>query len=153
MAKQLDNAHQKAVEALQDAYGRTQKTPDGLMCRMGRIDRAYQRMSTANGNKAKYEVAIKAMRDDAAAAFALADKLQATYARLCKIENIAADIDLPNCDCSYCWGEFTGSMNDEDWQRFIAFVGATDSVDRQTGRNAKSTAVNNRLGKAVAVHS
>jgi hypothetical protein len=120
----VDEARQKALEALQNAYGRTQATPDGMMCRMGRIDRAYQLKANANGNAHKYEAAIKVLRDDATASFANADKLMATYQRLCKSQNITATIDAPTCDCSYCKGEITGSMNHEDWERFTFEVGA-----------------------------
>lgn len=118
----VDEARQKAAAALQDAYGRTQATPDGSMCRMGRIDRAYQLKAGANGNAGKYQIAITKMQEEATAAFAEADKAMATYARLCKQQNIAADIDTPACDCAYCLGEFTGRMNHEDWQRFIDFL-------------------------------
>lgn len=121
----VDEARQDAIKALQDAYGRTQSTPDGMMCRMGRIDRAYQLRGRANGNGAKYDAAIKAMRDDAEAAFALADKATATYQRLCKSQNITANMDAPNCDCSYCQtGIVSGSMNDEEWKRFIEHFSA-----------------------------
>jgi len=120
----VDEARQKALEALQNAYGRTQATPDGMMCRMGRIDRAYQLKAGANGNAGKYQAAIVAMQNDATAAFADADKAMATYQRLCKSQNITANMDAPNCDCSYCKGEITGSMNHEDWERFTFEVGA-----------------------------
>jgi hypothetical protein len=95
-----------------------------MMCRMGRIDRAYQLKANANGNAHKYEAAIKVLRDDATASFVNADKLMATYQRLCKSQNIIATIEAPVCDCSYCKGEITGSMNHEDWERFTFEVGA-----------------------------
>lgn len=120
-----DEARQKALEALQDAYGRSQATPEGVMCRMGRIDRAYQLKARANGNAGKYQAAITVLKNDAQSAFVNADKLMATYQRLCKAQNITADIDTPTCDCSYCKGEITGSMNHEDWERFTDYVGAT----------------------------
>ena len=125
----LEEARHKALEALQDAYGRAQATPDGMMCRMGRIDRAYQLKARANGNAQKYEAAIKALQDDATASFANADKLMATYQRLCKSQNITASLDAPNCDCGYCKGEFTGRMNHEDWERFIVALGTTVRAD------------------------
>jgi len=125
----VDEARQKALESLQNAYGRTQVTPDGMMCRMGRIDRAYQLKAGANGNAGKYQAAIVAMQNDATAAFAEADKAMATYQRLCKSQNITANMDAPNCDCSYCKGEITGIMNHEDWERFTLDVGATVRTD------------------------
>lgn len=125
----VDEARQKALEALQNAYGRTQATPDGMMCRMGRIDRAYQLKASANGNASKYQAAIVAIQNDATAAFAEADKAMATYQRLCKSQNITANMDAPNCDCSYCKGEITGSMNHEDWERFTLDVGAAVRTD------------------------
>jgi len=125
----VDEARQKALEALQNAYGRTQATPDGMMCRMGRIDRAYQLKAGANGNAGKYQAAIVAMQNDATAAFADADKAMATYQRLCKSQNITANMDAPNCDCSYCKGEIAGSMNREDWERFTFDVGAAVRAD------------------------
>lgn len=125
---QLESARQKALEALQDAYGRSQATPDGTMCRMGRIDRAYRHKATANGNASKYQAAIVAMQNDANAAFAAADKAMATYQRLCKSQNITATVDAPACDCSYCKGEFTGRMNHEDWERFIVATSATVAI-------------------------
>lgn len=125
----VDEARQKALESLQNAYGHTQATPDGMMCRMGRIDRAYQLKASANGNAGKYQAAIVAMQNDATAAFAEADKAMATYQRLCKSQNITANMDAPNCDCSYCKGEFTGRMNHEDWERFIVALGATVRAD------------------------
>ena len=125
----VDEARQKALEALQNAYGRTQATPDGMMCRMGRIDRAYQLKAGANGNASKYQAAIVAMQNDATAAFAEADKAMATYQRLCKSQNITASLDAPNCDCGYCKGEFTGRMNHEDWERFIVALGTTVRAD------------------------
>lgn len=124
MANRVEQARQKTLEALLDAYGRSQATPEGMMCRMGRIDRAYQLKAGANGNAHKYEAAIKVLQGDATASFANADKLTATYARLCKQQNIPAIIDAPVCDCVYCKSEITGSMNHEDWERFIADVGA-----------------------------
>ena len=124
MANQLDSARQKALDALQDAYGRSQTTPDGMMCRLGRIDRAYQVKASANGNASKYQAAIAKLQDDAKTAFANADKLTATYARLCKQQNITANIDAPICDCPYCKSQITGSMNHEDWERFTVDVGA-----------------------------
>ena len=125
----VDEARQKALETLQNTYGRTQATPDGMMCRMGRIDRAYQLKAGANGNADKYHAAIVAMQNDATAAFADADKAMATYQRLCKSQNITANMDAPNCDCSYCKGEITGSMNHEDWERFIVALGTTVRAD------------------------
>lgn len=124
MANQLDSARQKALEALQDAYGRSQTTPDGMMCRLGRIDRAYQVKAGANGNAGKYQAAITVLQNDAQTAFANADKLTATYARLCKQQNITVNIEAPVCDCPYCKSEITGSMNHEDWERFTIDVGA-----------------------------
>lgn len=115
----IDETRQKAIEALQDAYGRSQKTPDGLMCRMGRIDRAYQLKASATGNAEKYKTAIAKMEQEATAAFDQADRVMATYTRLCKIEGVSNALDVSQCDCAYCLGEFTGRMNHEDWERFI----------------------------------
>jgi len=120
----LEEARHKALEALQDAYGRSQATPEGVMCRMGRIDRAYQLKARANGNAGKYQAAITVLKNDAQSAFVNADKLMATYQRLCKAQNIIATIEAPVCDCPYCKGEIRGSMNHEDWERFTADVGA-----------------------------
>lgn len=125
-SSRIDEARQKLLSALQDAYGRTQATPDGMMCRMGRIDRAYQLKEKAGDKAVKYEAAIKAMRDDAQTAFANADRMTATYQRSCKSQNITADTNIPTCDCSYCQtGLVSGTMNHEDWQRFIEFFGAS----------------------------
>lgn len=126
----IDEARQKTLQALQDAYGRTQATPDGMMCRMGRIDRAYQLKAKAGDKAAKYETAIKAMRDDAQTAFANADRLTAIYQRVCKSQNITADMNIPTCDCSYCQtGLTTGRMNHADWERFVTAFGATASAN------------------------
>lgn len=126
----IDEARQKTLDALQDAYGRTQATPDGMMCRMGRIDRACQLKAKAGDKATKYETAIKAMQDDARTAFANADRLTAIYQQVCKSQNITADMDISTCDCSYCQtGLTSGRMNHEDWQRFIEFFSATVSAN------------------------
>jgi len=87
-------------------------------------DRAYQLKARANGNAGKYQAAITVLKNDAQSAFVNADKLMATYQRLCKAQNIIATIEAPVCDCPYCKGEIRGSMNHEDWERFTFEVGA-----------------------------
>jgi hypothetical protein len=42
-----DQAYQQVAAAYTDAYGRTQETPAGIFCRLGRLDRAYD--IAANG--------------------------------------------------------------------------------------------------------
>ncbi len=94
-------AKQTAIEALMDAYGRTQVTPDGMYCRFGRIDRAYRMKAQKNGGE-KYQAAIKEMEDAATQAFAKADAAMASFVRLCKLDGLESDINAPVCDCPYC---------------------------------------------------
>jgi len=97
----IAEARQSAVDALMDAYGRTQTTPDGIYCRFGRIDRAYKMKAQKQGGE-KYQAAIKEMEDSANQAFAKADAAMASYARLRKMEGLENDLDAPSCDCPYC---------------------------------------------------
>lgn len=97
----LDEAKEKLLQAFADAYGRTQTTPDGLLCRMGRIARAYRLMAQASDGT-KHQVVIKKMQEEATHAYALEDRLRAAYVRLCKIEDVSADLDIVGCDCPHC---------------------------------------------------
>lgn len=97
----LDEARQQAVDALLDAYGRTQATPDGMYCRIGRIDRAYN-IAAGKGNPDKAMATIAAMVAEAEQAFAQAEKTTATYARLSKREGKGDTVEPPTCDCPSC---------------------------------------------------
>lgn len=92
----------KLIELLNNAYGRTQKTPDGLYCRMGRIDRAYNLMVSANGDRPKYQKAINDMQVDTISVFDKADRELINYVRICKREGKDVDVNAPDCDCPYC---------------------------------------------------
>lgn len=97
----LDEARQQAVDALADAYGRTQATPNGMYCRIGRIDRAYD-IAAGKGNPDVVMVQIAKMVAEAEQAFAQAEKATATYARLSKREGKGDAVEPPTCDCPSC---------------------------------------------------
>lgn len=97
----LEEARHQAVDALANAYGRTQATPDGMYCRIGRIDRAYD-IAAQHGNPDKAMVAIAKMIAESEQAFAQAEKSTATYARLCKREGKGEPVEPPTCDCPSC---------------------------------------------------
>lgn len=97
------DAKQVALHALDDAYGRTQTTPDGLYCRIGRIDRAYRILKGNNSPIAmKARATIKTMEEDAKNAFVQADRTLASYVRARKFSGQGNDLDAPTCDCAYC---------------------------------------------------
>lgn len=92
---------EEAAHALYLAYGRSQSTPDGMYCVMGRIDRAYE-IAAQKGNKKKYIQAISAMQNKANQLFADADKKLAAHRRVCRLENIPENLSAPECDCPHC---------------------------------------------------
>lgn len=97
----VDEVRQAAMDALYQAYGRSQATPDGMYCMMGRIDRAYD-IVVANGNQPKHLQAIQGMQEEANKAFAKADQAVAAYRRVCRMEGADGDIEEPECDCPHC---------------------------------------------------
>lgn len=106
----IDEAKEEALKALFDAYGRSQATPSGMYCMMGRIDRAYD-LAAENENQPQYIKAIKAMQEEALRLFAQADRALAAYRRVCRLEGVSDDIVEPECDCPHCkrvptfWGK------------------------------------------------
>lgn len=102
----VDEAKQTALQALNDAYGRTQTTPEGLYCRIGRIDRAYRILAQKGADNSpiaiKAKSMIASMEEDADKVFAQADKALASYIRSRKFGGLPNDIDAPICDCAYC---------------------------------------------------
>lgn len=125
----FEEARQKAAEALQDAYGRTQPTPDGLHCRIGRIGRAYDLMARANGNAGKYQDAIGQMEKETLVVFNMADRLVASFVRLAKLEGQEGNIETPICDCPHCANEpRKAGMNKDEWERFVAAFDAAHPV-------------------------
>lgn len=101
MSKAVDEALQAAQSALGDAYGRSQATPDGMYCRIGRIDRAYD-IAVQRGNPENALIAIRKMQVDAQAAFDEFNKAVVNYRRLCRLEGATEqDIDV-QCDCPSC---------------------------------------------------
>ena len=97
----VGEARKKAVAALEKAYGRSEATPDGMYCLIGRIDRAYD-IVAANGNQPKHLRAVEDMATDAQATFAEAERLLLAYRRVCKREGATDDLEMPVCDCPSC---------------------------------------------------
>jgi hypothetical protein len=115
MIKTVAEPKQRAEEALQDAYGRTQATPDGMYCRIGRIDRAY-RLMAAKGETPKFRAAIKEMEDEATTAFSRADRAIVYFERTTRREGLTDALNTPVCDCPYCSQEPTwGGKKIHEW--------------------------------------
>ena len=109
-------AKEIAIQALDDAYGRTQSTPDGLYCRIGRVNRAYKIIAQRNlmPDSANYKAAmatIKTMEDAANESFAAADKALSNYIRQCKQAKKENDVAAPVCDCPYCRVPYPPTIN------------------------------------------
>lgn len=76
-----------------DAYGQTQSTPDGPMCRLGRIERT-QRIVDANKGDHRYVEALETLQMQAKASFDAYDKALMDYGK---------PIDFQHtCQCPFC---------------------------------------------------
>lgn len=100
-SRQIEEAYAAACNALTLAYGQSQTTPDGKMCWMGRIDRAYEK-SKANPSNERIKSAIKSLEFLASKDFADAERKRADYVDACKSNGIQhSEIEIA-CECSYC---------------------------------------------------
>lgn len=96
-----------AVQAMNDAYGRTQQTPAGMFCRMGRIDRAYDLVAAHAGDE-RYQNALRRLLQELESAEREANRAMANYLRICRQQQITPETIDPNCDCPVCSSPFPG---------------------------------------------
>lgn len=82
------------------AYGPRHETPDGVLCWMGRIDRAYQMLAKAPNDKTRSAVeklCVLGKKD-----LDWADKKSIDYIELCRLAGVKSKTVVIPCDCFYC---------------------------------------------------
>jgi hypothetical protein len=101
---QLESLLQAAIDGYTKAYGQQHKTPDGMFCWMGRIDRAYALMAKADGEMAqrKMKKGVDAMINLAQKDFIEGEKAHADYVDACNSLSMTPQDINPDCQCQYC---------------------------------------------------
>lgn len=124
MAKRIDLALQEAQDAYIQAYGRVHKTPDGMFCWMGRLDRAYMVLADKQDDP-QTKIKLEKMEAMIKAAYELAETTTAAYQKECKEAGISPQDIKIDCDCPCCKRQATF--------RFVAMMNQCKVVDGKTG--------------------
>lgn len=92
-----------ALEGYTKAYGQQHKTPVGMMCWQGRIERAKELIAAASGDdKVKKQKAMASMITLAEKDFIEGERLHADYVDLCRSVGVTPKDVNPDCQCDFC---------------------------------------------------
>lgn len=106
MAKQLEQALREAHDAYTQAYGQVHKTPDGMFCWIGRLDRAYTILADAKDDP-QTRVKLENLEMLVKNAIALADGKYNSYHLMAVAMGKSPKEPQIDCGCQCCTREET----------------------------------------------